>query len=99
MSNENIRKASESLWKDQSEKNWNAFSGAIKKGNARYYKVFFEKEAKLKKTEDLRKSFAEIYDSKYRPITRVPIFKGRGKNIEGATIYLKGLQVNHRVQI
>ncbi|MDE1846935.1 MAG: hypothetical protein KGH52_02645 [Candidatus Micrarchaeota archaeon] len=98
MANENIRKASEALWKDQSDKNWGAFSGTIKKSNARYYRVFFEKEAKLKKTEDLRKSFAEIYDAKYRPIARVPIFKGKGKNIEGATIYLKGLQVNNRVQ-
>ena len=96
MKNENFREIAEKLWKDQSDKNWNEFAKSLKKGNAKYYKVFFEKN-KLKKVEDLKTSFAEIYDAKYRPLTRVPVFKGKGKNMEGATIYLKGLQVNNRV--
>ncbi|MDE1856336.1 MAG: hypothetical protein KGH49_03840 [Candidatus Micrarchaeota archaeon] len=96
MKKDNFNQIAENLWKDQSEKNWEALAGSLKKSNVRYYKVFFEKKSKLNKIEDLRKSYARLYDSKYKSVAKIPIFKKGKKGIEGATIYLKGLLINNR---
>lgn len=80
---------------DPSENNWKAFAAAFKKSGAKYYRVVFT-AGKLKGIDGLRSSYVELYDSKYKSIGRVPVFTNVGKGIEGATIYLKGLQVNNR---
>jgi hypothetical protein len=80
----------ESLWKDQDETNWKRFGAALKKGKARYYRVNFEK-GKVQRVDDLRKSYAEIFDSKAKLIAKIPIFRKEGKKIRGSLIYLKGL--------
>jgi len=77
------------LWEDPSEENWNKFREILKRSKAKYYRVKYEKS--LGTTEDLRKSYAEIFDSKYNIIAKVPIFKKVGSKIEGATINLEGL--------
>ena len=97
MAKPKIEEIAEKLWKDQSESNWKMLADSIKNGKIEYYRVFFEKKSKLNKIEDLRKSYAELYDGKYRSIVKVPVFKKDKKGIEGATIYLKGLRINNRV--
>lgn len=84
------------LWKAPSEKNWRAFASALKKSNIKYYKIIFANEGKLNKMQDITKSVAELYDAKYKLVTKVPIFKNEGKRTRGATIYLIGLQVSNR---
>jgi len=86
----NMENAAEALWKDQSEDSWVKFSKALEKSDAKYYKIFYET---LKNSEDLTKSFARLYDSKMRPIAKIPIIRRKGKSIEGATIYLKNLKI------
>lgn len=88
-----IEAAAEKLWKEQSDSNWDSFASALKKSNVAYYKIVFANEGKLNKMQDLTKSFAELYDAKYKRVAKVPIFKKEGKKVRGATIYLMGLQV------
>jgi len=80
------------LWENPSEKNWKTLASSLKKGGIVYYRVFFEK-GKLNKTQDLRRSYAGLYDKKENLVAKIPIFKREGKRIEGATIYLKGLLI------
>jgi hypothetical protein len=80
------------LWRDPSKKNWEKLSSALNKNGITYYKIFFEK-GKLKKTEDLRNSYMELYNKKEKLVAKIPIFKKEGKGIEGATIYLRGLLI------
>ncbi|MGC8680414.1 MAG: hypothetical protein ACP5T6_03955, partial [Candidatus Micrarchaeia archaeon] len=61
----------------------------LKKSKAKYYKVVYTKS--LGSKEDLRKSYAELYDSKYKLIAKIPIFKEVKGGVEGATINLEGL--------
>ena len=84
------------LWDDPSEKNWKTFAAALKKSDIKYYKIIFANEGKLNKMQDITKSVAELYDAKYKLITKVPIFKKEGKRTRGATIYLTGLQVSNK---
>ncbi len=95
--NPKITKATEQLWKNQSEKNWKAFSNALKGSPVKYYRIIFANEGKLNKMQDLTKSTAELYDSKYNLVTTVPVFKTQGKRLRGATIYLMGLSVYNKV--
>jgi hypothetical protein len=79
------------LWKDPSEKNWVAFSKALKDSKIRYYKTFYVND-KIKRLKDLKESYAVLYDGKYKVVTKVPVYKKASKNsIEGAMIYLMGL--------
>ncbi len=82
----------EALNGDPSEKNWKRLSSSLSGAGVAYYKVFFEK-GKLKNTEDLRNSYATLYDRKKKLVAKIPVFKKSGKGIEGATIYLKGLSI------
>ncbi len=87
-----IEDISKRLNSDPSENNWKSFSAALKKSKIVYYRVFFGK-GKLSKTQDLRNSCVELYDKKKEIVAKVPIFMNKGKEIGGATIYLKGLQI------
>ncbi|MGC8652002.1 MAG: hypothetical protein ACP5UH_01995 [Candidatus Micrarchaeia archaeon] len=77
------------LWSSPSKENWERFYKALKGSNAVYYKIFYES---LKNKEDLTKSFARLYDSRLKPIAKIPIIRRKGDGIEGATIYLKDLK-------
>ena len=96
-SNSRLKDAADALWKEQSEDKWREFAKALNSSNAIYYKIVFADEGKLSKMQDLTKSYAELYDAKYKPIAKVPIVKNEGKTVRGATIYLMGLQVSNRV--
>lgn len=88
-----LKGISEKLWKEPSERNWKSFGAALKKSKAKYYKITFTR-GKIKKPEDLEGSYAVLYNAKYEPVAKIPIFMTVGKKgIEGATIYLKGLLV------
>jgi basic membrane lipoprotein Med (substrate-binding protein (PBP1-ABC) superfamily) len=87
--NEKLNEIAEELWKSPTEDNWSKFRDIIKKSKAKYYKIIYTKS--LGSKEDLRKSYAELYDSKFNLITKIPIFKEVDKGVEGATINLEGL--------
>jgi hypothetical protein len=87
---ENLKSLSEVLWKEPSDATWIMFVDALKKSNAKYYSITYPGK-NLSKAQDLRKAYAEIYDSKNNVITRVPIYRVTNRKIEGATVYLSGL--------
>jgi hypothetical protein len=91
-----IKKIAEGLWDEPSEKNWKAFSSALRGSGISYYRVKFQNGGKLNRIQDLAKSFAELYDAKYKLVTKVPIFKKEGKSMRGATIYLIDLKVYNK---
>ncbi len=82
---------SQVLWKNPSKYNWKQFSNKLK-GNATYYRVVFE-QGKIKKNEDITKSFVEIRNSKRNVLCKVPLFVREGNRLRGATIYLESLQI------
>ena len=90
MASNKLSEMAEKLWKDPSEKNWKVLGQTLKKGGAKYYNVVFNK-GKIAKKDDLREAYAEIFDVREKQIAKVPVFMSKGKGIEGATIYLKGL--------
>ncbi|MGC8662392.1 MAG: hypothetical protein ACP5RT_01240 [Candidatus Micrarchaeia archaeon] len=71
------------------EENWKKFAKALPKSKIKYYRIVYQKSS-LKKAEDLRKSYAELYDKTGKLLFQVPIFM-KSKKIEGSTIYLKSL--------
>ena len=85
-----MKKISEALWKNPNNANWKKLSSSLPKSGIKYYKVFYEK-GKLSKTEDLRDSYIELYDSKEKVVIKVPVYEKKAKGIRGATIYLVGL--------
>ena len=89
---DDLKNISEELWKNQSKENWEKFRNILKKSNAVYYKIFFE-AGKISTEQDLRKSYAELFDSKEKQLSKIPIFMNNGKTVSGATIYLVGLQI------
>ncbi len=90
-----IQDVSDKLWENPEEKNWKLLSNSLKKAGITYYKTVYGK-GKLKNTQDLKKSYVELYDKKVKFITKVPLFMKNGKELRGATIYLKGLQINNK---
>lgn len=92
-SNSKIQKAADMLWKEQNENNWRNLANSLKRSGTRYYRIVFANEGKLNKMQDLTKSFANLYDAKYKLIAKVPIFMKVKERVRGATIYLTGLQV------
>ncbi len=92
MAEKDIIGIAEDLRKDPSERNWKRFGSALKKSEVVYYKIFFGR-GKLNKTQDLRKSYAELYDKRRKAITQIPVFMREGKKIDGATIFLVGLLI------
>ncbi len=94
--NSDVERLAKALFKEQSEKNWGLFPIALKKSTVKYYRIVWANEGKLNKMQDLTKSFAELYDSKFKMIAEVPIFVKTGKKLRGATKYLIGLEVLNR---
>lgn len=90
-----LKEAADRLWSDQSEENWESFAIALKTSSATRYKTIYE-PGKLKSMQDLKKSFAQIYDSKLKLITKVPIYKLVDGKMYGATIYLKELKIKNK---
>lgn len=90
MKTDELKTIESRLWKDPSEKAWASFAATKDRAGARYYKVFYEK-GKLANKEDLRDSYVQLFDSKERPIMKVPVYLQENGKIRGATIYLKGL--------
>ncbi len=88
-----IDKAVEGLWKSPNEKSWGAFRSALKGSGIVYYRVAYQDGGKLNRIQDIKKSFVELFDSKYNLKAKVPLFMNEGKGITGATKYLIGLKV------
>ncbi len=86
----NISKITEELGRSPTLENWERFRKALASSGIKYYSIKFP-EPSLKGLEDLRSAYAELYDSRGRPIFRVPIIMSSGKGVRGATSYLKGL--------
>ncbi len=88
-----VDKAVEALWKSPNDKSWEAFHYALKGSGVVYYRVAYQNGGKLDRIQDIKKSFVELFDAKYRPVAKVPLFMNKGKSITGATKYLIGLKV------
>ncbi len=74
-----------------SKANWEKFAKELKKSNIKYYRTVYI-NGKIKKIQDLKKSYAILYDAKYKIVTKVPVYKNVSKGeIEGALAYLMGL--------
>ncbi len=91
-----IEKAVAALWKKPSEENWKAFAKAMPRSGLRYYRVFYGGD-KLKRAQDLKKYYAELYDTKQRLVTKIPIYKTANEKISGATYYMKGLLTINKI--
>lgn len=79
---------------DPSEENWkSAIPKMLKEG--KYYYVFYPDG--VNEERSLLEAHAVIYGSDKKILYKVPIVKKSGKKIEGATIALKGLQINRSV--
>ena len=85
-----LKSAADKLWECPDTGNWENFAKVMKKSNAKYYKTIYV-NGKVKKLDDLKKSWVVLYDDKRRVMTKVPVYKTTKKEIEGALIYLKGL--------
>ena len=85
-----MKKVVEALNEEPSKGNWERFRKALGKSGMKYYIVKFDK-AKVNKSEDLRKAYAELYDAKGKFTYEIPVVMNKGKKIRGTTIYLKGL--------
>ncbi len=86
--------AVEMLNADPGEKNWKEFSAALKKSSAVYYRPVFGR-GRLRNTQGLRNSHVELYDKNGKLLFKIPIFKKNGKELRGATMYLKGLLIKN----
>jgi hypothetical protein len=91
-----IKEVAKTLWKEQSDENWKLFASALKKSSVKRYRIIYE-PGKLKTLQDLRKSFAALYDSKSKLVTKVPIFRMDKGRMLGSTIYLKDLRIKNTV--
>ncbi len=79
------------LNKNPTKATWEAFAKELKKSNIKYYRTMYI-NGKIKKVQDLKKSYAVLYDAKYKIVTKVPVYKTTSKGeIEGALEYLMGL--------
>jgi len=85
----NLKDIADLLWKDPNDENWSKFREILLKSNAKYYRVVYIKE--LKNKDNLKDSYAELYDSKQKLLAKIPIYKKTKSGIEGATYYLRGL--------
>ncbi len=90
MAKADIQDIVDALWKDQSEGHWKAFVKALPRSGLKYYKVVYP-NGKLQRAQDLRKAYAQLYDSKQRPIVKIPIFEKKSGTVVGATYYMNGL--------
>ena len=91
MAADKMKQTIDTLWKDPEPKNWDKFTSVLKKSKIRYYKVVFKNKNALKKLDDLKDSYVELYGADYKLSYKAPLIKKDGKKIRGATIYLMGL--------
>ncbi len=89
-SNDALEAMAEKLWKDPSEKNWEAFRKVMLNSQARYYRTTYV-NGKIRNLNDLKKSYCELFDAKYNVIAKVPVYKKIPNSIEGALWYLRGI--------
>ena len=61
----------------------------------RYYYTFYPNG--IQGSMSLKGAYAVIYDRRMKSLYKVPITKTAGKGVEGATIYLKGLEINRKI--
>jgi hypothetical protein len=80
--------------KNPDEKHWESFKTKMKKDKAKYYYVVYP--GSLKGKLSLRDAYAVIYDAKFKQLYKIPIIKTTKEGIEGATIYMMGLEVNRK---
>jgi hypothetical protein len=77
-----------------SEENWKkARERIIKEG--KYYYTFYP--SGVQGSMSLKGAYVVIYDKGYKNLYKIPISKKVGKGIEGATWYLKGLEINRSI--
>ena len=79
------------LWANPSEENWKKAKAKILK-EGKYYFTFYPEE--IQGSMNLKSAYAIIYNKGAKVLYRVPVIKKTGKGIGGATIYLKGLEIN-----
>ena len=82
------------LKEDPSEENWRKARAKILK-EGKYYYAFYPDG--IKGSTSLKGAYAVIYDRNMKSLYNVPVIKKVGKKIEGATICLKGLQINRSI--
>jgi hypothetical protein len=82
------------LEKNPTQKNWEAAQKKILK-EGRYYYPFYPSGVKGKGS--LNDAYVVIYDKGYKSLYRLPIMRKTGKGVEGATWFLKGLEINRRL--
>ena len=76
------------------EENWKKASAKILK-EGKYYYAFYPNG--IQGSMSLKGAYAVIYDGRMRSLYNVPVIKRAGKRIEGATAYLKGLEINRSI--
>jgi hypothetical protein len=76
------------------EENWKRARAKILK-EGKYYYAFYPQG--IRGAMSLKGAYTVIYDSKFKSLYKIPIIKRLGKGIEGATWYLKGLEINRRI--
>ncbi len=79
----------EELSNAPNKENWEKFSKAVKSSDLKFYRVVFKKN--VKKENDLTGAYAELYSKNGKLMFKIPIFIKKGKEVKGATIYLKEL--------
>ena len=77
-----------------SEENWKKARAKILK-EGKYYYTFYPNG--IQGAMSLKGAYAVIYDRRMKSLYRVPITKRAGHGVEGATIYLKGLEINRSI--
>jgi hypothetical protein len=77
-----------------SEENWKKARVKILK-EGKYYYAFYPNG--IKGSMSLKGAYAVIYDGRMKSLYNIPVIKTVGKRIEGATIYLKGLEINRSI--
>ncbi len=88
--NNALKDMADRLWKEPTTRNWEAFRKVLIKSNAKYYRPIFA-NGKVRKLDDLKKSWVILYDRQRKIITKVPVYRRIPSGIEGALIYLRGM--------
>ena len=84
----------EALNVSPTERNWElARESILKKG--KYYYPFYPSGVKGKGS--LNDAYVVIYDKSYKSLYKLPIMRRLGSGVEGATWFLKGLEINRRL--
>lgn len=85
----------DALLKNPIEQNWAKMEKKMKKDKAKMYYIFYP--SGLKSKMNMKDAYAVIYDAKAKPLYRVPVYMKIKGGIDGATYFLKGLEINRKV--